>query len=64
MNKCIETSKTMNGEDHDETIRYMTYLGDIYKDEGRHDEAQKLLRKCLAKIKNDIQRIDILTNLV
>ena len=64
LNECIEKSKIVNGIEHEKTMYYMATRGGAYKDEGRHDEAQKLLRKCLAKIKNDIQRIDILTNLV
>ena len=64
LNECIERSTIMNGND-DQTIRHMTTLGDAYREDGRHDEAQKILRECLAMITNndDEQYLGIISRL-
>jgi len=63
-NECIKTSTIVNGKDHGATLYHMLSLIDIYTFEGRHEEAQKLLREYIAKInKDDIQYLDILCRL-
>jgi len=43
----------VNGKDHEKTTSFMLSLIDIYTVEGRHAEAEKLLREYIAKINKD-----------
>jgi tetratricopeptide (TPR) repeat protein len=53
----------VNCEDYHTTITFKLSLGDVKNADVRYDEAQKLLRECLAKINDDKKSATCLSKL-
>jgi tetratricopeptide (TPR) repeat protein len=52
MERCLELSKRILGDEHEETLNYMHYLPRVYNKQGKFQEAEELYIECLAKKKS------------